>query len=316
MLMFGSAIYYVYRGIKYDEVKYNDGFGGIRIEHKLNFRKLPFMRTALALVFVVVGAVLLSAITIVPAGHRGVVFSQTQGVEKRILGEGFNLVMPFLESVTLMEIRIDKKEAVAQAASKDLQNVKIQLLVNYHPEAKKVNTLYQNIGEKDAFEKRIIDPSVQESVKATTPRFTAAELVQKRDLLKADAFKVLEVRLAKNNIVLDDISIVNIEFDPDYTKAIEDKVTQEQIYQKAVLVVKTKEAEARQVVATASGDKQAKILRAEGEARRNELLAESSNNLSLQQLAIQKWNGEFPQYYIMGDSNAGLLFNIPTTTTK
>lgn len=280
---------------------------GLRPGSISNFQPIKALK-ALAVLIVVFAVV--STFQVIPAGHRGVVFSQAQGVEKRILGEGIAIVVPFLESVTLIDVRIGKREAVGSAASKDLQNVQVSVLVNYHPLSSKVNAMFQNIGDREAVEAKIIEPSVQESIKAVTPRFTAAEIIQKRHEVKQTVFEQLSKRMEKNYLVLDDISIVDIQFDVDFTRAIEEKVKQEQVYQKELLVVKTKEAQAQQLIAEAEGIKQSTILKAEGKAQENKLLSASITPLVLQQIALEKWDGQVPTYVAGDGTNA--LIQIPT----
>ncbi|MGH8104587.1 MAG: hypothetical protein ACREJQ_08715, partial [bacterium] len=62
-----------------------------------------------------------SSIHIIPAGHRGVKFNALRGVVPHSYGEGIALRIPFVESFEDMEVRINKVEGQASAASKDLQ---------------------------------------------------------------------------------------------------------------------------------------------------------------------------------------------------
>jgi regulator of protease activity HflC (stomatin/prohibitin superfamily) len=67
--------------------------------------------------------------------------------------------------------------------------------------------------------------------------------------------------------------------------------------------VRQAEAEAKKTVAIAQGDAKATVAKADGEAKANQLLAQSlSENLlrwralGIQQQALEKWNGQLPQY--------------------
>ncbi len=53
-----------------------------------------------------------------------------------------------------------------------------EVALNYHIVQDKANIVYQSIGIQ--FKERIIDPAVQEVVKAVTAKYTAEELITKR----------------------------------------------------------------------------------------------------------------------------------------
>lgn len=259
--------------------------------------------------FLLILLAFLSAIHIIPAGHRGIVFSQVTGIKGYKLDEGFNIVTPLVDRVIVFDVRIQKEDAVGAASSKDLQNVKVEVLTNYHADAKTVNLLYQRIGTMEMVKSKIIEPGVQESVKAVSAEFTAAEIIQKRAKVKQRTFDLLAKRFKKYHLVLTDISLVNIEFDPQYTQAIEDKVRQAQIALKEEVIVEQKKQIAQQRIEEARGDKESRILRAQGVAEANTLLERSLTSNVLRQRWIYKWNGELPTY--LAGNEAENIIQIP-----
>src|SRR5438105_6005171 len=101
--------------------------------------------------FIIVAVVLFllwafSPFVIVGAGERGVVFNQFHGVDQKILGEGFSFIVPVVERVIKMDVRIRKSDTRATAASKDLQTVGTEIVLNFHLFPDKVNRVYQEIG--------------------------------------------------------------------------------------------------------------------------------------------------------------------------
>lgn len=223
-------------------------------------------------------------IVIIGAGERGVVFNNASGVEDRILTEGTHVRIPFLESVTSMDVKTQKTDVKAEAASKDLQTVNTDIVVNWHLDAGKVNKVYQSVGDEDAVKDRIIIPAVNEVVKAATAQKTASEVLSLRPQLKADIDKLLSERLIKFSIILDDVSIVNVAFSPEFNRAIEAKQVAQQQAEQAVF--KAQEA---------SQSAQAAINIARGEAEANRLKQQSITPELLQLNAISKWNGVLPQ---------------------
>lgn len=228
--------------------------------------------------------ILLSSFSIVGAGQRGV--KVTLGsVADEVIGEGIHFKIPLIQRVKKIDVRTQKNETQASSASKDLQSVDTIIALNYHVVPTSANKLYQEIG--DDYEERIIAPSIQESVKSATAKFTAQELITKRPEVKVAIRDDLTERLGRNYINVDEVSIVNFTFSKEFDAAIEAKQTAEQNAQKAENDLRRIEVEAKQEIEKAKAE-------AEGIRIRAEAL---QNNQQLVELnAIEKWDGKLPQY--------------------
>jgi prohibitin 1 len=257
---------------------------------KGNLRKVILAAIILILI------VFFSPLVIVGAGQRGVVFNAATGVENRILGEGVHIRVPLLESVTMISVRVQKTDVKAEAASKDLQTVNTDIVVNWHLDSGQVNRIYQNVGDEDAIRDRIITPAVSEVVKAATAQMNVSDILGRRAELKANVDKLLSERLSKFGVVLDDVSIVNVAFSPEFNKAIEQKQVAQQEAERASF----KAQEASQTA-------QATINLARGEAEANRLKQQSLTADLLQLRTIEKWDGKLPQV----TSGATPLINLP-----
>lgn len=235
-----------------------------------------------------IGLLFFNPIVMVPAGHRGVVLN-FGAVDDRILGEGINLRTPVVQSIVKMDTQIQKSQVEAAAASKDLQDTHSIIALNYHVQPDKVNWIYQNIGKE--YKDRIIDPAVQEVIKAVAAKYTAVELINKREIVSTETKDHLSKRLKDYYIIVDAFSIVNFKFSPEFSKSIEEKQTAEQKALKAQNDLKRIQVEAEQKIATA---------KAEAEALRLQKDNVSENLIRLRQIeasieAIKKWNGQLPQ---------------------
>lgn len=228
----------------------------------------------------------LNPVVIIGAGHRGVVFNRATGVEERILGEGVHFRIPLVQSVIPMSVRVHKDDVQAEAASKDLQTVHTDIVINYHLSASKVNKIYQQIGDEQDIVDRILKPAVNEVVKAATARLTAEEILTKRPELKATIDTLLAKRLKTYNIVVDDVSIVNVSFSREFNAAIEAKQVAEQEAKRAQFVAQKAEQEAA-----------AEVNRAKGSAEAQRLQQQTLTSELLQKQAIEKWDGKFPTYF-------------------
>ena len=125
-----------------------------------------------------------------------------------------------------MDVQTQKDEIPASASSKDLQMVTSKIALNYHPAPDSVNKIWQEVGRN--YNTRIIAPSIQEAVKATIAKFTAEELITKREDVKEQIKKNLTKRLLENFIVVDRFNIIDFSFSEAFNTAIEAKVTADQ----------------------------------------------------------------------------------------
>ena len=134
---------------------------------------------------IVIGVIAAAAVTIVDAGHRGVLL-HWNAVDLTIapLDEGLHFVVPFADSVVQMEVRTLKIIKATSSASKDLQTVSTEVTVNYHPFVESIHYLYKEVGLD--YENRIIQPAIEEVVKQVTANYNAEELITKRPLVKSD----------------------------------------------------------------------------------------------------------------------------------
>ena len=214
-------------------------------------------------VLFVLGNLVFGSWHIVPAGHRGIVLS-FGAVTDRTMGEGLNFKVPMVQKVIDIEVRNKLVDANISAVSKDLQNVFTSIALNYHPDPTLVNLLYQEIGPD--FERRIINPAVQEVPKAVTARYRAEEIITRRETVKAEIVISLTSRLKEKGIIVDDTSLTNFEFSEIFSAAIENKVKAEQEAQEAENKLIRIEVEARQVEQAAKGEANAAIARANGDA--------------------------------------------------
>jgi prohibitin 1 len=244
-----------------------------------------------ALLFLI--TILLTPFVVINAGERGVLM-QFGRVQETVFSEGIHVIIPIVNTVKKISVRVQKQEISAEASSKDLQDIYIDVALNWHIIPEKTNVIFQNIGdEKDVFEK-IINPALKEVLKAIIARFTAEEIVTKRGEVKSDIDNTLITRLHSYYIAVDDISLVNFNFSDRFSEAVEAKQIAEQDAKRAgfIALKAAKEAEA-------------KVNLAKGEAEVNKLLHESLTNEILARQAIEKWDGKLP--LIMTKDSPNLL---------
>lgn len=218
----------------------------------------------------------------VGAGHRGVVLRMNR-VTGEIKGEGFYTKTPWLESVREMDVRTQKEQVETEGASKDLQSVTAEVALNLSLMPNSCATVYQNIG-MDYLDK-IVKPTMQESIKAIMAKFTAEELISKREEVRAAISSLLKDKLTAIGLNVEALNLVDLDFSKSFNAAIEAKVTAEQNALAAKNLLAQKEYEAQQAVVTARG---------KAESMSIESAALAKNPQVLQLRALEKWNGVLP----------------------
>jgi regulator of protease activity HflC (stomatin/prohibitin superfamily) len=245
-----------------------------------------------------------SVFRIIPAGHVGVklLFGQVDPVPLR---EGLNLVWNPLYDVVVMDTRVLKHAARYDAASKDLQAVHVEMVLNYRLSPDRAPDVYRGIGLN--FSGVIIDPAAQEVLKAQTATHNAAEILLRRPAIKNDIQRDLTTWLAKYGIELKEAALANIRFDTNYEKAIEAKQIEEQKAEQKryELIQAQRQAEIAAATAKGKGDAareeargvaEALRLKGEAEAAYNAKVASSLTPVLIQQQYLSKWDGRLPVY--------------------
>ncbi len=237
---------------------------------------------ALVLVFGTVGTV--------GAGERGVHlrFGATTG---RVVEPGLYFKVPLIDSVEKMDVQTQVENVFASAASKDLQNVNTNVGLNFNINSNEVVNLYKDIGEE--YKARIIDPAIQDAVKAATANFTAEELITKREAVKDNIVEVLKGKFVGQHLNIISLNITNFKFSDSFEQAIETKVTAEQNALAAKNKLDQVKYEAEQRVSQAEGEAKAIAIQAQA-------ITQQGGREYVSLKSVEKWNGVLPQYLTGG----------------
>lgn len=241
----------------------------------------------IGLVIALILAVILSPFTIVNAGHRTVVYRL--GTINRVLGEGIHWKTPLIENVDEVDVRTQKIEVQALAYSKDTQSIDSTIALQYHLEPDSLAELYREVGSE--YQSKIIDPALQEAVKAAIAKFTANELLELRPQVRDEIKLQLKERLGGKHVVVDDFSIVNFDFSDEYEHSVEQKQVAQQNALKAQNDLERVKFEADQRVAQAKAEAEAIKIQAQA-------ITQQGGKDYVQLKAIEKWNGELPAQMI------------------
>lgn len=246
----------------------------------------------------------------VGAGERGIKtrFSAVVG----LVPQGLYFKLPFIESVHKMNVKTltidyDKGGDVGDdkqldtnlfGSSKDLQNVYIGIVVNYHVDPTKVLEIYTQYNSVENYQSNVIEPTIRKTVKAISSEYTAEELVTRRAEFNDKVNASLSEQFIEKNSIFEQANITNFEFSPEFTKAIEAKVTAVQNAEASKNKLEQVKFEAQQTIETAKA--QAEAIRISAQAINSQGGADYVNLK-----AVEKWDGKLPTQMI---PNATLPF--------
>ncbi|MEL7316289.1 MAG: prohibitin family protein [Cyanobacteria bacterium J06559_3] len=261
----------------------------------------------LAFAALAIFAIASSCFVIINPGQAGVLSILGKAQDGPLL-EGVHFKPPIVSAVDVYDVTVQKFEVPAQSSTKDLQDLSARFAINFRLDPSEVVEVRRTQGTLANVVSKIIAPQTQEAFKIAAARRTVEEAITQRVQLKEDFDIALESRLEKYGIIVLDTSVVDLEFSPEFARAVEEKQIAEQSARRAVYVAQEAEQQA-----------QAEINRAQGRAEAQRLLAETlkaqGGELVLQKEAIEAWReggAQMPRVLVMGDDSGTVpfLFNV------
>lgn len=257
-------------------------------------KAMKTVRNIVIWVIVALAAIIILGNTFVSiqAGHTGVVTTFGK-VSDTVLQEGLHAKIPFVQHVIQIDNRVLKADVESSSASKDLQTVSSTISVNYRVDKMNSANIYQNVGIN--FENQIVKPAIQECVKAVTAKYTAEELITKRQLVGDQMKEALSEKITPYGLDIEVFNIISFDFSEEFNKAIEAKQTAQQNALKAEQDLQRIKVEAQQ-----------KVEQAKAEAEAYKLKSQEITDEMIMMEYINKWNGQLPKIV----SDASSIFDI------
>ena len=252
----------------------------------MNMKMIGIMTVGFILLIVVM---MLNPITIIGAGERGVVFNRATGIEDRVLGEGFHFRTPIIESVIKMPIKtqisVFDEKGSDSAGTQDSQRVDVKVTINWHLDPSTVNKVYQEVGSNDDVVAKVLTNNTQDAIKQAISKYQALDVQKNRDVVAESALSLLQTKVKRYHVIVENLSITNLDFSNEFNAAIEQAQVAQQNAKKAEYTVQQVKAEA-----------QAAIAKAEGEAAAQKAVQQTLTPELLEKLWIERWNGVLPTY--------------------
>ncbi|MBI4656640.1 MAG: prohibitin family protein [Elusimicrobia bacterium] len=209
--------------------------------------------------------------------------------------EGIHFKIPFMEGVTKFSIQIQRADIKTESFSKDLQTMNVHLVVNHRIQKETIVSIYRNLGPD--YVNTLVDPVTQEVFKSISAKYSAERIIAERNALVEEINTEVKERLIKKEIIVTDISVVDLDFTDQFLRAVEEKQIAEQQAKMSEKLVEKAKRDAESVVAKARGE--AESLKMQREAVTSQLI--ELRKVEAQIKAIDKWNGILPEY-VGGDA--------------
>lgn len=255
---------------------------------------------------------LISLVGFVPTGYTGILVT-FGAVSDKTLSAGLNIKAPW-QSIVRMDNRTQKVEIDTSAFSSDIQQVDLKMSINYCIDQQTAQTLYRTVGRN--YYDNVMLPRILENTKATFSKYTAENLISKRDLLSDSIAEMTSADMADYGIRIVSIAVEDIDFTDAFTSAVEAKqvAAQNKLTAETEQAQKTMEeraaseraiitanAKAEQDIIAANADlevvkiqAEASLYAGEREAEMNKRISEALTGDLIKYYWIKQWDGKLP----------------------
>ncbi len=315
-----AVVAFVLLGFRFREETYTDSQGR---EHTVKGKQREWRTRPAQLLALLVLAVflLMGSITVVPTGYTGILTTFGR-VENRTISAGAHLILPW-QNVVKMDNRTQKVQITTEAFSSDIQQVNLQLSVNYCIDQETAQELYRSVGIN--YYENVMYPRILENCKAVFSQYTAENLIAKRNSLSDMIAESTAGDMKRYGITIVSIAIEDIDFTDAFTTAVEAKqvAAQNKLTAETEQAQKTMEeeatakraviaanAEAEKAVIAANADLEVTKIQAEAalyagekEAEMNKRISESLTQALIDYYWIKEWDGKLPTTVLGGEAD-------------
>lgn len=260
---------------------------------------------------------LCASITSVPVGSTGVVirYGSTTG---QTMIDGWHFKAPFIESVVDISNKVMKTDVAADSISRDLQAITSNISINYHLAAENSADIYKRVGL--TYEDTLLQPAIQEAVKAVMAKYSAEELITNRSVVSSEISEEIRTKISVYGIIIDEFNLTNFSFSDEFDAAIEAKQIAEQDKIKAATEKEKKtieaeaaaaektiaaEAEAEAIKTKAEAEAEAIKTKADAQADANKKIRDSLSEEVLENKKLETWDGVLPK--VSAGSDASII---------
>lgn len=272
-----------------------------------------------------------SSYTVIKPGNAGVLFNRWTG-NLTSVPQGMVWKTPFVTDVQSYPTALRTYTMVLRSGegngpgkseddsidlpTKEGQHIKQDLSVTYNTDQDRAAAVFKSFRGQDIeeIENTFIRRTIITVAQNASGQMSLSEVISsKRNDLTKTIEENLGSELKKMGFALDKVNLGASHLPPSLEAQMQQKMAAQQQAQQAEYELQKNQTMAKAEVAKAEGEAQSEVVRAKAAAEANRLQQTTLTPFLLQQQAISKWNGEFPQYMLGG---AVPFIQLPNTTRK
>lgn len=231
---------------------------------------------------------------IVPAGHKGVLYSTFRGgtqLNGVYYDEGLGLKLPW-DDVIMYDTRILEHQDTISALTIDGLEVVAEISYRYFPDYYRIGLLHKELGPEYLYS--ILVPHITSITRNVISHYRVDKLYStSRDSIQTDMTQQSQSQITDNYpITIVDIVVRNIILQEEVEKAIAEKLVQEQKMLEYDFKIELEEKEARRKIIEATGYKDVLLITATAEKEARLVEAEGIKDFrDVSELNILQWEG-------------------------
>lgn len=219
---------------------------------------------------------------VVNPGERAIVLNRIgvpgamkAGIQEYIQGEGLHFRIPGIQDIFMYDIKLRVHDYPTFSATKDLQKVQLHLRILYKPVEEVLPKTHLTY-DRD-YANRLLPSIGNEVLKSVIAHYDADQLLKNREKI-ANEIKENMVTRAREFIIIEDVSLIDLKFSHDYIKSIEQKQSAQQEAERYKYVVQQDEEL-----------KRAEIIKAEGKAEAAQLISNAVQKYGVAVIELKKF---------------------------
>lgn len=265
----------------------------------------------IAVIAVIVAAVIFAAInciTVIPTGFTGVKSTFGQ-ISERILPQGINFKLPFIQDVILVNNKLRDTTLSGQVWGETKERTPVyasDITVTYSVNSDQSSWLVAHVSRNT--EALMTESLVASAVKTAMVELKANEVTIRNriePLVKEKLIESVNEKYGENTLNIIKVVVNNMDFEESYNEAIAQKSIAQQTYERQQIENETAiakaEAEKKVSVTNAEAKAEAMRIQAQAEADANKMISDSLTDEVLRNKFYDSWNGELPR--VMGESS-------------
>ncbi|WP_129691914.1 prohibitin family protein [Gottfriedia acidiceleris] len=240
-------------------------------------------------------------------GYVGVVYSPNGGIQKNTLSQGWNFVGLF-DKVTEYPVRLRTVEYKDVAlATSDGKRIEMDISYTYKIDSSKVVSMFNEFGPVsiEEIEDTYLKKRLQDAARIAVSKYTVLQLYgEKSSNASADIETIYKDDVKVLGFFVENLTLGTPKPDAKTQDAIDARVQAAQENDRKKIELETAKIEAEKKKVEAKADADSQLIRAQGQAKANQVIQQTLTNELIEYKKAEKWDGKLP---IVSGSNSNII---------